>query len=311
MDKLGKLWEDWEDWQDRDEGEYKRSTRELSNIQRILGLHKEFERLQKEFDSDYSRFRTEFDDLLENYKSQRGLHFKSILILGLWSSPAEGRLLTEKGLRNPFGGRFDRVFAFGSKLPTDVGRVVLDHFLSSLDLLSPATTSNLEDLDGVTSEQVVCHSNGFRVAEVLIATGKLKVKKLRVLGGDGVLGELNYLDRLAREKQIAEVSVYAIKGDPIPHSDVFWQIRSIMESIGHPLESFRSKRNDLTYQALGVTDTPNFNPNSKLQVHFLTVPTSIFKRHPYQVYSTVIETLKQSRCMTADGRWNSRCLSGS
>lgn len=245
------------------------------------------------------------------------LHYNRILIWGLWSTPEEardaasGRKDPKKGPeKDPFTGLpFDDVFAFGSNRVADLLRVGLDHLLGEMDLLSPSTSSQLGELKGATADEVVCHSNGCRIAEVLISTGMLKAKKLRILGGDNAALELDSLRALKQQKGLDEVSVYLMQGDVVPLDGVGWKIMELTTKIGQPLMSFQSKRGDPTYQLLGLTDRPRFSPSDDVQVHVITYPTASnpVDQHRFDHYSRVVNGLRLTNCLDA-GAMSQRCI---
>lgn len=297
------------------QGDQSKIQKEAMDIQEVINLQNKFDEIQNEYATMLPTYRSHFSYLLDNIKvpsPPTSLHYHSILLWGFLNTPEDADQAKLDGIKNPFTGEnFDDVFAFGTKgWISDSVRVILDHFLSTFNTLSPQTQSHLGVLKGATADEVVCHSNGCRIAEVLIATGQLKVDKLRILGGDGVLGELDYLEKLATEKQMKEISVYAIKGDTIPHSDVFWNIKERMERIGHPLQTFENKRDDPTYQTLGLTDTPRFNPEAKVQVHIFSVPSlqTFVEAHRYTTYDHAIQIRRLSGCMTEEGMMDPRCI---
>jgi hypothetical protein len=241
------------------------------------------------------------------------LHYHRILFWGLGSTPDEARLAALKGERDPFNGKpFDNVFAFGnSDVISDAPRVVSDHLLGILSgKLSPTTTRQLKELINAEADEVVCHSNGCRIVETLIATGKLKVSKLRILGGDNALVELDYLKKLKDERHVKEVSVYVVHGDQVPVLDAAaWQIMDLMNDIGHPLQSFRDKAADPVYRILGLAGKPGYNPQDPVQVHVLSNPgaAGAVQKHLYDTYKHVINGWTMSGLMK-DGAMNNKYM---
>jgi hypothetical protein len=139
----------------------------------------------------------------------------------------------------------------------------------------------------------------------------LTVKKLRILGGDGVLGEIDNLEALAAEKGMTEVSAYVVDGDPVPHSDVCWEIRQQMRDVGHGLLTFDSQKQNPAYQFMGLVDTPAYDAAAKVQVHVLSPPPDVVspvERHAYSTHENVIYLWRGSGCMTQDGQMNPQCI---
>lgn len=248
-------------------------------------------------------------------------HLDRILIWGLWKTPEEAWDARGKEV-DPFTGLpFDDVFAFGTKGPGDLVRVFEDHLLALINHLSPATTSQLGRLNGVEVDEVVCHSNGSRIAEVLIETGKLKVHSLRILGGDHSLSDLLRLAVLSREKNI-KISVYATVGDIVSLSQHGWQIRDLVALRGEPLQTFQQgpKANDPTYRMLGLTITPTSALIPQVTTHLFTnlagpsdaaavpwwnpvaqVEKFLAEYHYYSTYEQRITALRNQGYLTPDG----------
>ena len=53
--------------------------------------------------------------------------------------------------------------------------------------------AQLNRLKGATIDELVCHSNGCAIAQVLMATGFIHVKTLHVLGGDAAVTDVDSL----------------------------------------------------------------------------------------------------------------------
>jgi len=231
----------------------------------------------------------------------------------MFSTPEEARQAARNGIRDPFNGQpFDDVFAFGTKGFSEVARVSIDHLLSVFEQASPTTTAQLGRLDGATADEVVCHSNGATIALALIASGKLKATRVRILGGDTALYELNYLGDLAREKNLQELSVYVIHGDRIPMLDPGWEIMDLMGKIGRPLKSFENRITDPIYHILGLAEKPRFDPAAAVQTHILSYPSEsdmhFIDKHLYETYDRVIDGWRLSGCLSDDGTMNRRCM---
>jgi hypothetical protein len=289
----------------------------MKYTQEVLDLEKQYEQARTEYMATLPSYRERLAWSLNHIVGPpplpHPLHYRRILIWGFLSTPDEARQAAESGIEDPFSGEpFDNVFAFGTKGVADLARVSLDYLLGHLDRLSPDTTRQIGQLKGATADEVVCHSNGCRIAQVLIATGMLKVNKLRVLGGDGALMDLGYLKTLIDERKLQEVSVYAIRNDIVPNIDLGWKIMDLTTKIGRPLQSFQGKRDDLTYQVLGLTEKPKFNPDVKLQVHVLSFPAAsdlnIVEKHRYESYRRVVKGWRMSGCLTPAGAMSQHCI---
>lgn len=240
-------------------------------------------------------------------------HYRSILIWGMFGTPADAQKAVLERERDPFSGiPFDDVFAFGDAGRSDVGRVSLDHLLGHFQKLSSTTRARLGLLNGATADEVVCHSNGCRIAEVLIETGMLKVGRLRILGGDNAALELNYLASLKKSKGLKEISVFILRGDLIPLISPGWQIIERMAKVGGPLRTFDSFATNTTYQLLGLTSRPSFNPVSDIKVHMMSYPaaraTDLKALHVYDNYSRVVKGLRMMGCLETAGSLAQRCL---
>jgi hypothetical protein len=296
------------------------SSSELKNameLERVLELERLFEQVQAAHVVAEQNWWQSFAQLLlGNAATPTHKHFKSALVLGLWNTAEYAEQATTKGTIDPFtGDPYDRVFAFGTKSinfgPNDLTRVALDHFMSTFGLLSPGSTVGLGDLMGASVDELVCHSNGFRVVEVLIASGNLTVGKLRILGGDGVLGEVERLQQIVPAHGVSEVSAYVIDGDPVVYADVCWDVRHAMSDIGHPLQTFDPQKQNPVYQFMGLVDRPAFDATAKVQVHVLSPPADIVaptQRHAYATYDDVISLWRGSGCMAQDGQMNPKCI---
>jgi hypothetical protein len=229
------------------------------------------------------------------------------------STPEEAEQASRNGKRNPFDGTpFDKVFAFGSKsVKPDLDRVGWDEIMSYFGQLSPATAQQLKELRGATADEVVCHSNGCRIAYVLIGNGALHVKRLRILGGDGVLMDVGRLEAFRSKNKLSDIAVYVVNGDHIPLIPVGWAIKEATGIIGRPLGSFSRAANDLTYQFLGLSKNPGYNAKEKVQVHVLSHPGRAkvpFFKHRYDTYSSVLAAWKRAGCLEPGGTLNGGCV---
>lgn len=214
--------------------------------------------------------------------------YKSVLFLGTGNSPEYAYTMKKAGAVNPFtrGEPYGTIVAFGETgFREDLIRSVFDHFLAERALLSKKTRERIGWLQGATIKQVVAHSNGATVAEVLIRTGVIRgVKEFRILGGDRSLMILDELQKLAEEKNI-QIYVYANQGDVVSLLPTGWQIREKMERLSGPLSTFKNAKN-LTYKMLGIT-RPDPPGSSHLIVQKFSVPptwTSTEDRHIYENY---------------------------
>jgi hypothetical protein len=282
----------------------------------VLLLDRQFERAKQEYMAELPSYRRRMAWSMDHIvvpPPRHPLHYSRILIEGTTDTPEKARKEAKSGLPDPFEGKpYDDVFAFGTSGVTDFGRSALDHLLSTFGTLSPETKRQLGALKGATADEVVCHSNGCVVAEVMIATGLLKVKKLRMLGGDTSLFELGYLKTLQRERHLEEISVYVIRGDRVPMLDPGWKIMDLMRKIGHPLQSFENRMPDALNQYLGLTAQPGYQPDSPIQVRTLSYPAvsnwHLIQKHHYETYARVIKGWRMSGCLSATGATNRRCM---
>ncbi len=290
--------------------------KQMEYVEQVLELDKQFERARQEYMATLPSYRRRLGWSLDHIvvpPPRHPLHYRQILIEGTTDTPAEARKQAESGLPDPFEGTpYDDVFAFGTSGVGDFGRSALDHLLSTFQTLSPETKRQLGALKGATADEVVCHSNGCVVAEVMIATGLLKVKKLRMLGGDTALFELSYLKKLQRERHLEEISVYVIQGDRVPLLDPGWKIMDLMRKIGHPLKSFGNRMPDSLDQYLGLTPRPGYQPDAPIQVHTLSYPAvsdwHLIQKHLYENYARVIRGWRMSGCLSPAGATNRRCM---
>jgi hypothetical protein len=241
------------------------------------------------------------------------LHYHRLLVRGTFYTPETASLEAAAGSIDPFtGDTFDDVVGFGTTGPPEVGRAILDHLLGPFEQLSAETKSKIGKLRGAEVDELVCHSNGCRVVEVLIATGALKVHTLRMLGADNVAFELDTLRTLKATKGLSEVSVYMINGDPIPLVDSGWRIVDLTARIRQPLQSFAKYAENGTYQLLGLTVRPGFNPDAAIQVHTLSAPPTenggMFAKHSYDVYARVLNGWRSVGCLQPTGPMAQNCM---
>lgn len=286
--------------------------------EQILMLEKQFEAARSSYLASipsYERRLSASIGLINVPPPAHPLHYKRILILGAGDTPDYAKKLADGGEQDPFsadGQRFDDVFAFGvAAIPAEVGRVVGDHFLGQFDRLSPATVAQIGRLRGATADEVVCHSNGCRVAKVLIETGQLKVDKLRVLGGDNAALEIDAFRALKESKGLSEVSLYMMQGDPIPMIEPGWKIMDLMHKVNQTIESLATAHSaDTVYQLLGMARKPGFTPGADVQVHVLSYPTSSdpVSQHLYDHYSRVVKGWRMSGCLDPGGAMSSKCI---
>ena len=275
-------------------------------------LTRQFEQAKREYLATLPTYRQRLNWSLDHINvppPAHPPHYRRILFWGLGNTPEEARLAALNGERDPFNDKpFDNVFAFGDNdIVSDVPRVVADHILGMFgNRISPATSRQLKELMNAEADEVVCHSNGCRIAEILIATGKLKANKLRILGGDNSLVELDYLKKLKEQRHLKEVSVFVVHGDQVPVLDgAAWKIMELMNAIGHPLQSFQDKAADPVYRILGLAGKPGYNPNDPVQVHVLSDPgtSGVVQKHLYDTYKRIIGGWAKSGMMK-DGAMN-------
>jgi hypothetical protein len=287
-------------------------------IEAVIVLAKLFDQLEDGRSLAQRGFSQRLAEALLFGNKAPGKNLRSALVLGLWRTPAQAAEMETRGAIDPFdlkGDYFEGVFAFGtapfSPGPSDLMRVALDHFLSTIDMLSVASYIEASGLRGATVDELVCYSNGCRVVQEMIAAGDLTVNKLRILGGDGVVGEIGNLEALAISRNIKEVSVYVIEGDWVTHTDVCYEIRKKMRSIGIGLPVFDEQRQNPAYQFMGLCDTPPFDPQSRVQVHVLPPPPGVvspWAKHPYDTYHEMLVRLGASGRMTPDGQMNEKLI---
>lgn len=288
----------------------------MKYTQQVLTLQRQFESARTAYLATLPTYRQRLAASIDNIHvppPRVPLHYKRILIWGMFRTPAEAQKAAVAGEKDPFSGQpFDDVFAFGESGVTDAGRVGLDHLLGRFQKLSATTRAQISRLKGATADEVVCHSNGCRIAEVLIATGMLKVGKLRILGGDNSALDLDYLKTLKQTKGLSEVSVYMLKGDPVPVINPGWEIMDQMKKIGGPLQTFNSYAADTTYQLLGLTKKPGFDPSAEVKVHIMSYPGSsvgnVVAQHAYENYSRVLKGWRLSGCLETEGSIDRRCI---
>jgi hypothetical protein len=241
------------------------------------------------------------------------LHYHRLLVRGTFYTPEMASRAAAGAAVDPFSGdTFDDVVAFGITGPPEVGRAILDHLLGQFQNLSADTKAQIGKLKGAEVDELVCHSNGCRVVQVLIATGMLKVHTLRMLGADNVAFELDALRTLKAAKGLREISVYMIHGDPIPLIDPGWRIVDLTTRIRQPLQSFAAYAENGTYQLLGLTARPGFNPDADIQVHTLSAPPiengGMFAKHGYELYARVLGGWRAVGCLQPTGPVRQNCM---
>ena len=285
--------------------------------QKVLDIEKQFRQARTDYMATLPSYRDRMawsmDHIVVPPPYRAPTHYQHILILGMGETPND---VAGKTWQDPFhekpGEAFDKIFAFGKDSCLESARVVLDHIGQRSNQLSVFTTAQLEQLKGLTADEVVCHSNGCSVTKVLIELGMLKVSRLRILGGDNVLMNINNLETLIKEKHLEEISVYALRGDIVPLIEPGWIISDLMMKIGHPLQSFQDMAADATYQVLGLSEKPKYDPEAKLKVHILSNPAvsnmNFKENHVYENYYRVIKGLRMSGCLTKEGAMDRRCI---
>lgn len=283
----------------------------------VLNLQKQFESTRSSYLAvlpSYSRRLAASIGLINVPPPPHPLHYKSILVLGGGITPQDAQAAVARRERDPFNENdlpYDDVFAFGTAGTTDIGRVALDHLLGQFEHLSATTMAQIGKLKGATADEVVCHSNGCRVVMVLIEMGLLKVGKLRILGGDNAILEIDKFKALKQSKGLSEVSLYMLRGDLVPIIDPGWRIMDLMHKINQPLQTFAtSHAGDTVYQLLGMTKRPGFKPGADVQVHMLSYPTSSnpVSQHLYDNYSRVVKGWRMSGCLDPGGAMSRKCI---
>jgi hypothetical protein len=161
---------------------------------------------------------------------------------------------------------------------------------------------------------VVCHSNGCRIAEVMIYTGMLKAERLRILGGDNALMDIDYLNRVAAAGNLKEVTVFAVKNDYVTMVDPAWRIMERAVRLG-PLATFSvgPLAADATYRLLGLAPHPPFNPTDRVNVHVCSNPDQSggpppgpldprwIQNHVYSTYDNLVNGLRLGGYLDAQG----------
>ncbi len=231
-------------------------------------------------------------------------NYKRLMIFGATVTPAEAQRQRRLGLSNPFDGqRFDQVLGFAVPGLAEVGRVVGDHFLSEINLLTPTTKNQLAPLRGAVVDDLVCHSNGCAVTYVLIATGYIKVRgSVRMLGGDASISNLDQWQEL-QQKTGLKIAAYATEGDPVPLAPTGWQIMDAMRRIGSPLRTFAASLS-LTDQVLGLTSNPGYQPAASIQVQILTPlvrDEPALRRHEFIQYDGLITAQRMMGALLSNG----------
>jgi hypothetical protein len=286
-----------------------------TKTQEVLALQKQFEAERTSYASTLPSYRQRLAATIDNIHvppPPHPLHYRQILIRGASTTPAQAEAYAAQGLKNPFTDQaYDDVFAFGVTGFRDAPRVIVDHFAGHFDQLSAATEVQAGRLFGATADEVVCHSNGCRVAQVLIVTGKLKVGRLRMLGADNAALELDYLASLKQSHRLSELSLFMLHGDPVPLINRGWQIMDDMAKIGGPLQSFSGYSADVTYQLLGLAPRPAYSPAAEVQVRTLSHPVpslTIENIHGYDKYARVIKGWRLQGCLDVAGTLDRRCV---
>ncbi len=235
-------------------------------------------------------------------------HYHSVLLLGALNTPDDAAEALSSGLKDPFvGQRYEKILAFGARGGLDLARASLDHFLGDVDSLSKDTLSRISELQGTTIDELVAHSNGAKVAEVLIRAGVIRsVRVLRILGGDAALMDLPRLENLARDKHVA-IYVYATRGDLVPLVPLGWQIREWAEKLGQPLSQFAQAEN-LTYEVLGIK-LSKVQTEASVHVQLLSCPHSAdpIENHKYVTYHRIIDGQRRQGCLDGHGTLDRHC----
>jgi hypothetical protein len=240
----------------------------------------EQQRLMQEHDSELDRLAHELDTMIVPTPPPEAFgNYSRVFIGGLFYTSAIAKQDQVNSMSDPFTGKaFDGVFGFGAESKTaDLARVVGDHFLAELNALTETSlqgrnAEQLSQLKGAHIGELVCHSNGCAVAEVLIASGFIHVRSLRVLNGDCAITCFDSLNRL-QEKTGTKVSIYVVKGDIVPLLPTGWQIMEAMNQIGGPLMAYEGAKSAID-EILGVAPRTGFDPTARVSVQILNAPMS-------------------------------------
>lgn len=301
---------------------------QLENSEGSVAQRSEYTREVLDLTRQFDEARRSYLDVLPSYEQRLASslshinvpppshprHFHRILVWGLWKTPEEAARAASNGTRDPFTGLpFDDVFAFGSSGWPDLERVGLDHLLGQVNRLSGESLAHIGELKGAEADEIVCHSNGCRIVEVLIATGVLRAHVVRMLGPDNASLELDRLRTLKESRGLTELSVYMVKGDPVPLIDPGWRIMDLMARIGAPLQTYMATRaRDATYQLLGITSRPGYSLGAEVQVRVLSAPpmpgAGAFDKHQYALYDRLVTGWRSIGCLEAGGETSQRCM---
>lgn len=296
--------------QDADDARLRESMSATATIERRLPEFERSKRIRLRYDRRLTnRLRYEMDHVRVPSPARRA-RFQAVLFLGTGNSPAEALAALREKTPNPFTGRpFDNVLAFGKAgFAADLPRAIEDHALAEAGLLSQESMTHLNELRGARIEEVVAHSNGATVAEMLIRNDLiLGVKRFSILGGDAALLKLPQLQALAIEKGI-QIRVYANQGDVVPLLPTGWSIRDAARKVIGPLKTYQYSE-DLTYHVLGIANPPPRDP-AQLSVQLFSVPTawnSLKERHIYANYYRLINARRMMGCLSSSREPDPRC----
>jgi hypothetical protein len=252
--------------------------------------------------------------------------YDSVLLLGMFADPKLATSMKADSTKNenPFTGKqFTDVVAFGDRdfdtiihsvesRSEESARVFLDHALANFDILSPITAQQLSRLRGAHIRELVVHSNGATIAEVLIRQGWIRVDTLRVLGGDRTLVNPDSLKELAQQRGV-KISVYAIHGDAITMLPTGWKLREWADklySIGGKLPSYEHAPESI-FDVLGLS-RQRTEPGGSFEMHLITSPYTndkdYLERHYYETYRGVIKGQRLQGCLDGSGALDRRCV---
>ena len=279
--------------------ELNRMLRVEADSKRRYHLRYQIDELISQFNSQQTQYRLARKAGLQSLRSSIDqivvpppavTHFGTVMLFGDGVTPVEAAAAQKSQITDPFDAKpYDRVFAFGRPgFFNDLPRSMLDHLLANFDSLSPQVMGRIGPLRGATIDRLVAHSNGGLVAEVLIRTGFIHVRRLDLLGGDGALMSLDELSQL-HDRTGVEIHVYATKDDPVPLLPIGWKIRELSERLRESLPSLRHST-DPTDVVLGLI-RPTDGAQSGVYVHLLSTPYTgerVVENHQYNTYYAII-----------------------
>jgi hypothetical protein len=139
----------------------------------------------------------------------------SLLITGVWVSPADAKRLKKQGYADPFGRPYTKIWASSPD-----GSRVLDILRAIVIYLGLPVHGSI-DLGG-PYEQIDLHSQGVDAGINLLSLGVIKAKKIHIYAPPGgASGVYPWSEKLQKAIDGAdEVDIYCNAGDPIIHINV-------------------------------------------------------------------------------------------